>query len=138
MVWPCQPSILCLCICICMMPFRQLLKPNTPFIWNNQLEEIFQKSKQTIVNEIEESVRIFNETRPTCLVTDWSKTGIGFWLLQKPLLKIFGDRSLNDIENLRLRKLKEKTLQYRFKMVHLPGARNKAEDAVSHHPTDTD
>jgi len=56
----------------------------------------------------------------------------------KPLLKIFGDRSLNDIENLRLRKLKEKTLQYRFKMVHLPGARNKAEDAVSHHPTDTD
>jgi len=192
MVWPCQPSILCLCICICMMPFRQLLKPNTPFIWNNQLEEIFQKSKQTIVNEIEESVRIFNETRPTCLVTDWSKTGIGFWLLQKhcictqirpfccntgwrttlvgsrfthpneadvlhrarffvlgyeelliavdhkPLLKIFGDHSLNDIENPRLRNLKEKTLQYRLKMVHLPGARNKAVDAVSRHPTDTD
>jgi len=56
----------------------------------------------------------------------------------KPLLKTFGDCSLNDIENPRLRNLKEKTLQYRFKMVHLPGARNKAADAVFHHPTDTD
>ena len=24
-----------------------------------------------------------NKTKPTCLVTDWSKDGIGFWLLQK-------------------------------------------------------
>ena len=53
----------------------------------------------------------------------------------RPLLKIFGDRSLDNIGNPRLRNLKEKTLQYRFKIVHIPGVRNKAPDALSRHPT---
>ena len=39
----------------------------------------------------------------------------------KPLLKILGDRSLDDITNTRLRNLKEKTLRYRFRMVHISG-----------------
>ena len=34
----------------------------------------------------------------------------------KPLLKILGDRSLEDLPNTRLRKLKEKTLRYIFKI----------------------
>lgn len=120
-------------------------------------------------------MRIFDRSKPTCLATDWSKTGIGFWLFlkhctcpgqdslcctsgrkitlvgsrfthpaesryapiegeavadalnkaryfvlgcenliiavdHKPLLKILGDRSLEDIPNSRLRNLKEKTL----------------------------
>ena len=37
----------------------------------------------------------------------------------KPLCKLFGDRSLEDIPNTRLRNLKEKTLRYRFRMVHI-------------------
>ena len=53
----------------------------------------------------------------------------------KPLLKLFGDRSLEDIPNTRLRNLKEKTLRYRFRMVHIPGARNKTSDALSRHPS---
>ena len=53
----------------------------------------------------------------------------------QPLLKIFGDRSLNNISNTRLRNLKEKTLRYRFKMVHIPGIKNKAPDTLSRHPT---
>ena len=28
-------------------------------------------------------MRIFDKTKPTCLATDWSKDGIGFWLFQK-------------------------------------------------------
>ena len=28
-------------------------------------------------------MRIFDPSKPTCLATDWSKNGIGFWLLQK-------------------------------------------------------
>ena len=28
-------------------------------------------------------IQIFDPSKPTCLATDWSKTGIGFWLLQK-------------------------------------------------------
>ena len=53
----------------------------------------------------------------------------------KPLLKLFGDRSLGDISNSRLRNLKEKTLRYRFQMIHIPGIRNKASDTMSRHPT---
>ena len=53
----------------------------------------------------------------------------------KPLLKLFEDRSLEDISNLRLRNLKEKTLRYRFRMVHIPGAKNRASDTISRHPT---
>ncbi|CAB4013560.1 Hypothetical predicted protein [Paramuricea clavata] len=42
----------------------------------------------------------------------------------KPLLKLFGDRSLDEISNARLRNLKEKTLRYRFRMTspHLTSA----------------
>lgn len=52
----------------------------------------------------------------------------------RPLLKIFGDRSL-DISNTRLRNLKEKTLRYRFKMSHIPGVKNRASDTLSRHPS---
>ena len=53
----------------------------------------------------------------------------------KPLLKLFGDRSLEDIPNSRLRNLKEKTLRYRFSIVHVPGVKNKVADAASRFPT---
>ncbi|XP_054749715.1 uncharacterized protein LOC129255384 [Lytechinus pictus] len=66
-----------------MLPFRDLLKPNTPFIWTTALQTAFDESKATIASEIEEGVHIFDPDKPTCLATDWSKNGIGFWLLQK-------------------------------------------------------
>ena len=50
----------------------------------------------------------------------------------KPLLKIFGDRSLDKISNARLRNLK--TLRYKFRMIHIPGVRHKAADALSRKP----
>ena len=53
----------------------------------------------------------------------------------KPLLKLFGDRSLDNISNTRLRNLKEKTLRYRFRMTHSPGIKHKAADTVWRHPT---
>ena len=53
----------------------------------------------------------------------------------KPLLKILGDRSLEDLPNTRLRKLKEKTLRYRFKMVHIPGVKHRAADGLSRCPS---
>ena len=185
-----------------MLPFRQLLQPGTPFHWNEELDALFEQSKDIIIKEIEEGVRIFDKSKPTCLATDWSKSGIGFWLLQKhcscpkdvpfccpsgwrvtlvgsrfthsaesryapiegealavadaldkaryfvlgcdnlvvavdhkPLLKVFGDRSLENIPNPRLRNLKEKTLRYRFSMVHIRGVKHLAADGVSRHPT---
>ena len=185
-----------------MLPFRELLKPNNSFHWDEELQQAFEQSKLTIINEIHNGVKIFDKTKPTCLATDWSKQGIGYWLFQKhcscpsndlfcckqgwkitlvgsrfthaaesryapiegealavadaldkarhfvlgcknltiavdhqPLLKIFGDRSLDNVSNTRLRNLKEKTLRYRFKMVHIPGVKNKAPDTLSRHPT---
>ena len=187
-----------------MEPFRALLKPDSKFEWTDELDRAFKTSKITIVQEIEDGVKIFDKSRTTCLATDWSKSGIGFWLLQKhctcpgskpfccnsgwkvtlvgsrftkaaetryapvegetlaivyaldkarhfilgckdlivvvdhkPLLKLFGDRALEDIPNPRLRNLKEKTLRYRFRMSHVPGVKNKVADGLSRHPSDT-
>lgn len=184
-----------------MQPFRDLLKPKTPFAWNEELESAFKASKRKIVREMENGLEIFDKSRHTCIATDWSKSGIGFWLLQKhcpctnitpiccasgwktslvgsrfthdaetryapvegealavaealnkaryfvlgcdkltiavdhkPLLKIFGDRSLEDIPNPRLRNLKEKTLAFKFTMIHVPGIKHKAADAISRNP----
>jgi hypothetical protein len=52
----------------------------------------------------------------------------------KPLLKIFSDRSLEDIPNPRLRNLKEKSLRFIFRIIHVPGARHRAADGISRHP----
>ena len=54
----------------------------------------------------------------------------------KPLLKLFGDRRLEDIENERLRKLKEKTFPYKFRVVHVPGKLHKTADTGSRYPHD--
>lgn len=65
------------------LPFCQLLKPGAPFVWDNDLNNLFEESKSMIIDEIEEGVRIFDKSKLTCLAIDWSKTGIGYWLFQK-------------------------------------------------------
>ena len=64
-------------------PFRKFLSPKTPFEWDDELELIFEKSKLLIIDAIQQGVRIFEMSRTTCLWTDWSKSGIGFFLSQK-------------------------------------------------------
>ena len=49
----------------------------------------------------------------------------------KPLLKILGDRKLEDIPNPRLLRLKEKTLAWRFDVKHVPGRIHVGPDALS-------
>ena len=65
------------------LPFCQLLKPGTAFHWDDTLNQLFEKSKAAIVCEIEKGVHIFDKSKPICLATGWSKSGIGFWLFQK-------------------------------------------------------
>ena len=187
-----------------MAPFRELLKPTQQFEWTASHDAAFRESKLVIAQEIKHGVEIFDKSKPTCLATDWSKDGVGYWLFQKhcscpskdifccktgwkvtlvgsrfthsaesryapiegealavadaldkaryfvlgcrdltvavdhkPLLKVFGDRAIDQIGNTRLRNLKEKTLRYRFKMIHIPGVRNKTPDALSRYPTGT-
>ena len=184
-----------------MLPFRKLLSPAQKFHWTDDLNTAFIESKKVIISEITKGVQIFDKNLPTCLATDWSKSGIGFWLFQKhcickarkllccksgwkialvgsrftnpaesryqpiegealavvdalykarhfvlgckdliiavdhkPLLKIFGDRSLEKIPNPRLRNLKEKSLRFRFTITHVPGVKHRAADGVSRHP----
>ena len=52
----------------------------------------------------------------------------------KPLVKIFGDRTLDEISNTRIFRLKQRTLPWRFNVVHLPGKTNHAADALSRNP----
>ena len=184
-----------------MEPFRKFLSPKIKFEWNKDLDDIFAKSKIQIVEAIKNGVQIFDPLRSTALMTDWSKTGIGFWLLQKhcdcggdspgccqdgwkitlassrflssaemnyapvegealavawsleqtrfftmgcddlvvivdhkPLVKLLGDRRLDEISNPRLFRIKQRTLMWKFKMRYQPGKTNHAADAISRHP----
>ena len=69
--------------CPIMAPFRHLLASKAPFAWSPDLEAAFQASKEEIVRQCEFGVRTFDPSRRTCLATDWSKTGVGFWLCQQ-------------------------------------------------------
>ena len=185
-----------------MAPFKPFLSPRHKFSWSPELEEAFQSSKLAIVEAIREGVEIYDIQKRTCLRPDWSRRGIGYFLLQqhcscesgvpdccpggwritlagsrflssaeqryaaiegealavawgleqsryftqgcddlvvvtdhKPLVKIFGDRTLDEITNSRLFRLKQRTLPWRFEIVHRPGKSNHAADATSRHPS---
>ena len=53
----------------------------------------------------------------------------------KPLLKVLGDRKLEEIDNPRLLKLKEKTLRWKFDIIHVPGKIHVGPDALSRKDT---
>ena len=52
----------------------------------------------------------------------------------QPLVKVFGDATLDEISNRRLFKLKEKTSQWKFTVEHRPGKDNSFADATSRYP----
>ena len=184
-----------------MAPFRHLLSSKEKFAWTDDLDKSFNRSRQMIVDLIEKGVRIFDPDKKTCLRPDWSKKGIGYFLLQKhcscsqmlpdccssgwkvtlagsrflsgaeeryaaiegealaiawglqqtryftqgcndllvitdhkPLVKIFSDRTLDEITNTRLFRLKQRTLPWNFTIQFMPGKSNTAADATSRHP----
>ena len=184
-----------------MEPFRKFLSPKTKFEWSDKLNSIFEQSKMLIVDAIKEGVKIFDLTKRTALHSDWSKTGIGFWLSQKhctcagrspgccddgwritlagsrflkkseknyapvegealgvawsleqthyftmgcdnllivvdhrPLVQLLGDRRLDEIDNPRLFRLKQRTLRWRFDIEWQPGKSHFFADAASRHP----
>ena len=185
-----------------MEPFRPFLSPRTKFEWSDELSQAFEASKQAIIEAIKKGLEIFDLDKPTCLRTDWSRQGIGYFLLQKhcscegsipdcctdgwritlagsrflspteqhyapiegealailwgltqtkfftmgcnnlvvatdhkPLVKIFGDRTLDEIANPRLFRIKQRTLRWYFTAVHVPGKLNQAADATSRRPS---
>ncbi|RUS86932.1 hypothetical protein EGW08_005337 [Elysia chlorotica] len=53
-----------------MSPFRSLLKPGSHFEWTQELDKLFEETKQTIIDEIHEGVEIFDKEKPVYLATD--------------------------------------------------------------------
>ena len=66
-----------------MQPFRELVKANSKFTWDDNLDKILNDSKAKIVSLVEEGIRTFDTSRRICLQTDWSKDGIGYLLLRQ-------------------------------------------------------
>ena len=66
-----------------MEPFRELVKHNSTFHWDSNLDALFENSKKVLISKVAEGIRTFDPKRPTCLQTDRSKQGIGYLLLQK-------------------------------------------------------
>ena len=52
----------------------------------------------------------------------------------RPLVKLLGDRTLDEIDNRRLINLKEKTMAWNFEIHHVPGRLIPAPDAMSRSP----
>ena len=183
-----------------LQPFRELLKKNSEWCWDQELDTIFENTKRFIVQEISDGIKTFEVNRPCAPWTDWCKHGIGFSLFQKqckcapdptccktgwrlifansrftheneknykpiegeslalvfslkrskmfilgcprvfvvtdhrPLVKIFGDKEMDKIENPRVFDLKEKTLMYNFEVIYREGPSNQAADALSRYP----
>ena len=185
-----------------MAPFKPFLSPKHKFEWTPELDNAFQLSKSAIIDAIRLGVEIFDPKKQTCLRPDWSRQGIGYFLLQKhctctnglpdccpdkwkitlagshfltpteqryapiegealvvawsleqtryftqscrkllivaddkPLVKILGDRTLDEISNTRIFRIKQRTLPWSFDIVHLPGKTNFAADATSRNPS---
>ena len=66
-----------------MAPFRELLQPSAEFHWDAKLHELFEEVREEVVKKVEAGVKMFEMDRVTCLATDWSKEGVGFFMLQK-------------------------------------------------------
>ena len=66
-----------------MQPFRDLLKKKTEFAWSDTLEIAFGKAKEEIVQLVARGVKSFRPGNCLCLVTDWSRIGVGYVLWQK-------------------------------------------------------
>ena len=181
-----------------MAPFREALKPTKAIgkrvYWDTYLQTAFEKAKTEICKITSKGLTYYDTKKETAVVTDWSKEGIGFVVLQKhckcrldeipfccesgwklafcnsrhltaaeknyapiegealavtwalkkarmfllgckhfhvivdhlPLVKIFGNKQLNDIDNPRLFSFKEKTLNYSFSIKYIKGPLNHA------------
>lgn len=53
-----------------MKPLRELLKPSMQFYWNDQLQNLFDKSKRVIADKMKQGIVIFDKSHKTCLMTD--------------------------------------------------------------------
>ena len=65
-----------------MLPFQKLLVKNAKYAWDEQLQLALDVARKEIVQLVSAGVKSFQLWTWTCLITDWSRTGIGFVLRQ--------------------------------------------------------
>lgn len=53
-----------------MQPFRDLIKPNQHFYWDSNLDNLFESSKNVLINLVKDGVQSFDITKPTCVQPD--------------------------------------------------------------------
>ena len=66
-----------------MAPFRELLQKSKPFYWDDQLTTLFKQARVKVTELVRDGVKLFDLNRWTAVMTDWSGTGVGFFLVQK-------------------------------------------------------
>ena len=68
-----------------MAPFRDLLKKTgcRKVYWDDRLKEAFHLAKKAICSLAKDGLVYYDKSRPTVAITDWSKEGIGFVILQQ-------------------------------------------------------
>ena len=70
-----------------MEPFRELLKPTTiknkEVYWDTQLQTLFEKAKEEICKLSSNGLAYYDIKKNTVVITDWSKQGIGFVVMQQ-------------------------------------------------------
>ena len=55
-----------------MLPFHELLKPSTPFYWDDHLNTLFEKSKSVIIEDIWKVFEsLINQDKPVSKQTGW-------------------------------------------------------------------
>ena len=66
-----------------LLPFRDFLKKGASWYWDDKLQAQFDEAKNVISFEIRNAVTSFDPTKPTALLNDWCKSGIGYLLMEK-------------------------------------------------------
>ena len=70
-----------------MVPFCDLLKPSNAtgkkVYWDSELQQLFESTKSDISELASRGLAYYDTNRRTAVITDWSKKGIGFVIMQK-------------------------------------------------------
>lgn len=68
-----------------MSAFRELLKrpAGRHVYWDSQLQEKFRQAQDTICQLAKDGLAYYDKSRPTAAITDWSREGIGFVIMQQ-------------------------------------------------------
>ena len=64
-------------------PLRELQKKAVRWYWDGILQDLFNKMKTVITDEVEKGVTLYDPRLPTAVLLDWCKTGRGYILAQK-------------------------------------------------------